>query len=365
MFTPPNFISLVRHDFPNGTTIVATAVLEHKATFLLFNGMPDTPDGFGNATVSTSIASNLFATYLSGTATDATGNTSEFGPDVLVTALAPAVTGNAVNATEQGLFTEIVASFVDPSSSSASSYTALVAWGDGASSQGVVQASGNGFNVIASHTYAEEGGPDTVMTTITDAPGVSGSGSSMASVVDATLTATAKTVNFSEAASSTQVVASFQDANPSAFAGQFTAFISWGDGTPGSPGTISANGTGFDVSGTHVYATKGTYPITVKILDASSFAPANIGCARQARLLGCRIVRHPYQRGLLEIARALTHPDGQRNEPGATSKMPPRSGDVFLDILRAADRSWTTNLMDALFDPGRFRVLAVSRARCD
>jgi hypothetical protein len=88
-----------------------------------------------------------------------------------------------------------------------------------------------------------------------------------------------------------------------------------------------------------------------------SFAPANIGCARQARLLGCRIVRHPYQRGLLEIARALTHPDGRRNEPGATSKMPPRSPDVFLDILRAADRRWTTNLMDALFDTGRFSVL--------
>jgi hydroxymethylpyrimidine pyrophosphatase-like HAD family hydrolase len=88
-----------------------------------------------------------------------------------------------------------------------------------------------------------------------------------------------------------------------------------------------------------------------------SFAPANIGCARQARLLGCRIVRHPYQRGLLEIARALTHPDGRRNEPGATSKTPPRSPDVFLDILRAADRRWTTNLMDALFDTGRFSVL--------
>ena len=36
-----------------------------------------------------------------------------------------------------------------------------------------------------------------------------------------------------------------------------------------------------------------------------SFAPANIGCARQARLLGCGIARHAYQRGLLEIARAL------------------------------------------------------------
>src|ERR1700731_550638 len=45
-----------------------------------------------------------------------------------------------------------------------------------------------------------------------------------------------------------------------------------------------------------------------------SFAPANIGCARQARLLGCQIVRHSFQRGLLEIACMLTHPRGQRCE---------------------------------------------------
>lgn len=50
VFTPPNFISLVRHDLPNGTTIVATAVLEHRAAFRLFQGMPDTPDGFGHQT---------------------------------------------------------------------------------------------------------------------------------------------------------------------------------------------------------------------------------------------------------------------------------------------------------------------------
>src|SRR6202040_180376 len=30
-----------------------------------------------------------------------------------------------------------------------------------------------------------------------------------------------------------------------------------------------------------------------------SFAPANVGCARQARLLGCQIVRQSYQQGLL------------------------------------------------------------------
>src|SRR5207237_2378086 len=36
-----------------------------------------------------------------------------------------------------------------------------------------------------------------------------------------------------------------------------------------------------------------------------SFAPANIGCAREARLLGCWIARGSHQQGLLEIARAI------------------------------------------------------------
>jgi hydroxymethylpyrimidine pyrophosphatase-like HAD family hydrolase len=88
-----------------------------------------------------------------------------------------------------------------------------------------------------------------------------------------------------------------------------------------------------------------------------SFAPANIGCAREARLLGCQIARHPYQRGLLEIARALTCPDGRRRDRHTESKMPSdHSSDLFSDVLRAADRNWTTNLMDALFDLGRFRI---------
>jgi hypothetical protein len=84
-----------------------------------------------------------------------------------------------------------------------------------------------------------------------------------------------------------------------------------------------------------------------------SFAPANIGCARQARLLGCRIARHPYQRGLLEIARAITHTDGGRRSDDKSTSV--RGHDLFLDMLRAADRKWATNLMGALFDVGRFR----------
>ena len=88
-----------------------------------------------------------------------------------------------------------------------------------------------------------------------------------------------------------------------------------------------------------------------------SFAPANIGCARQARLLGCQITRGSYQRGLLEIARALTHPRGQRCERCAEDETRPARGeDLFMDLLRTADRKWATNLIGAIFDHGILRV---------
>jgi len=48
-FTPPNFMTVVRRNIPNGETVVSTAVLEHNTLFLRFNGQPDTPDGFGGA----------------------------------------------------------------------------------------------------------------------------------------------------------------------------------------------------------------------------------------------------------------------------------------------------------------------------
>jgi hypothetical protein len=88
-----------------------------------------------------------------------------------------------------------------------------------------------------------------------------------------------------------------------------------------------------------------------------SFAPSNIGCAGQARLLGCRIARQAYQNGLLEIARALAHPDGRRCERCAEcGPRSPRGDDLFAQVLRAADRGWAVNLLRALLDPAALRI---------
>ncbi len=81
-----------------------------------------------------------------------------------------------------------------------------------------------------------------------------------------------------------------------------------------------------------------------------SFAPANIGCAREARLLGCRIVGGSNQPGLIEIARALVgiyRPD-DRPDDGAATPLAERD-DAFMDALRAADRGMISNLVRVLF----------------
>jgi hypothetical protein len=88
-----------------------------------------------------------------------------------------------------------------------------------------------------------------------------------------------------------------------------------------------------------------------------SFAPAHIGCARQARLLGCQISRHPYQRGLLDVAQKLIGSnggEGGRWVEGAKV----RSGRdcLFLELLQAADRTNVESLIGALFDPATFRM---------
>ncbi|MGA2494103.1 MAG: HAD hydrolase family protein [Roseiarcus sp.] len=86
-----------------------------------------------------------------------------------------------------------------------------------------------------------------------------------------------------------------------------------------------------------------------------SFAPAQISCKREARLLDCVISRHRYQRGLLDIARALVD-RGLR--PQSIERGNESDGErLFLSLLRAADRPDARALACALFDRATFSIL--------
>jgi len=170
-------------------------------------------------------------------------------------------------ATEGGVFSGLVATFTDAGGPEpAANYSAIVDWGDGNSSQATLFAAGGGFNVLASHSYEEEGAYQAV-TTIVDGGGARATAVSPVNVVDGALFGVSKTPTFTEGAALLRTVASFEDADPKGAVGDYTASIDWGDGQSTS-GTIVANGAIFDVNALHQYAADGTYSITVVAQDA-------------------------------------------------------------------------------------------------
>ena len=70
-----------------------------------------------------------------------------------------------------------------------------------------------------------------------------------------------------------------------------------------------------------------------------SFAPSNIDCWREARLLGCRRAAHRHQRGLLEIAEAITGARRNAAERRAGKPAVTLPDGLFLALLETADRS--------------------------
>jgi hypothetical protein len=179
-------------------------------------------------------------------------------------------TGTTINATEGAKFTGTVATFTDPTiTSTAAEYSATIDWGDGSSSAGTVSGpTGGPFTVSGGHTYAEEG-TYAIKVTITDIDTTTNTATaiSTADVADAALTA-------SPACSATSSLiyngptATFTDAaSPSGTLSDFSATIDWGDGTVTAGTVTGPNGGPYTVSGSHTYATTGTFTITTKIKD--------------------------------------------------------------------------------------------------
>jgi hypothetical protein len=181
----------------------------------------------------------------------------------------------------------IVATFTDPlGNEAAGNYSATLAWGDGATSPGTIQANASGgFDVLGSHTYSEEGS-FTLTVSLSDSDASSASGLFLVTVADASLTAGGTPISATEGILFSGPVATFSDADLNAPLSDFTtgsggATLDWGDGAatagvitqPGGVGTV------FVVSGSHTYQDEGSQTVTVTINDRGSSTTAVVSSA--------------------------------------------------------------------------------------
>jgi streptogramin lyase len=185
--------------------------------------------------------------------------------------VAYAASGNNINAVEGQLFNGQVASFSDPQTiGQAGQYSAIIAWGDGTTSSGVITYIGGStvFTVSGSHTYAEEG-VYPAKVTVAGPNNETFLAYAQAVVADAPLSAVATTNVATTNVPFTGVVATFSDEDPNGTASDYQATIVWGDGhkSIGTIGPPSAPGGNFSVSGTNTYMTSGTFPVQVTIND--------------------------------------------------------------------------------------------------
>jgi probable HAF family extracellular repeat protein len=201
-----------------------------------------------------------------------TGYSNAFLLRPISTADAPltATGGIAVSGVEGKSFTARVADFTDADASGgAACYRATtIDWGDGASSTGVIASSaGGGFNVTGIHAYPAIG-TYTYRVTVRDVDGATATATGTATVVDAPLDPVGSSITAVPGTAFTGVVGGFVDESSFGMPADFTATVDWGDGSATSSGTVAANGKGgFDVIGTHTYAAKGFYTITISVRD--------------------------------------------------------------------------------------------------
>jgi prepilin-type N-terminal cleavage/methylation domain-containing protein len=75
VFQNDNEIQLVRNDLPSGTTTLSTVTLDSRCKFLIFDGLPDSPDSFGISSEPVSFGDTETITFLTdGTLVDDDNN---------------------------------------------------------------------------------------------------------------------------------------------------------------------------------------------------------------------------------------------------------------------------------------------------
>ncbi|MDE2588179.1 MAG: YncE family protein, partial [Patescibacteria group bacterium] len=153
----------------------------------------------------------------------------------------------------------VAGSFTD---SDSTSWTGTVDYGDGSGSQPLVLNADKSFTL--SHAYTNEG-TYTVTVSVTDNQGATGTGTATITVTDIPASISTPTVPSNPTVgSSVSTTATFTDPDSS---DTHAATITWGDGSS-SAGTVTepSGSTPGSVSGSHTYATAGSYIITISVI---------------------------------------------------------------------------------------------------
>jgi hypothetical protein len=181
------------------------------------------------------------------------------------TTVTGATMGTPLSNVQLGTFTE------NPALGPVTSYTAMIAWGDGTVTAGTIQSLGNGNDaVLGSHTYATAG-TFSVTVTLTDTVGhITVNNTSPLVVADSPITAQNPSTITARVDQTVSTTVTFSTPNTKATVSNYSATISWGDGSAplavtsitagATPGTFSLTG-----SYSYPYATGSFYPVTVTI----------------------------------------------------------------------------------------------------
>ncbi|GAC1465783.1 MAG: hypothetical protein NVSMB9_05700 [Isosphaeraceae bacterium] len=193
-----------------------------------------------------------------------------------VNELSLTASGTPFTATEGQAFSGVVGNFSDPGSPDpASAFTATINWGDGTPVvTGTVGGAAGAYTVSGTHTYADEGVYTAIVTFFeTNTPAFTISTNSTGTVNEGdVLSGGAIAIapgSVVEGQNFNGRVATFNNTGfPSNSTSDFSAVITWGDGTT-SPGTVVAGGAvgSFAVNGTHTFLEEGTFPVSVTVSD--------------------------------------------------------------------------------------------------
>ena len=164
-----------------------------------------------------------------------------------------------------------VATFQAPNSTTTlpAGSSAIINWGDGLTSVGLIQGGPGAFTVYGTHTYAAaDTYTTTVIVAIGDGPTSTGTGQAVIVSPTPQYTPTPQPIVEPVSQAFTALLATFTDTSASDLASIFTVSVDWGDGNTTSATVTGGNGS-FNVYGTYTYLTAGTYPVTVTVADQS------------------------------------------------------------------------------------------------